>query len=76
MDVSEIMELMEWLEEPLEEILRPKCFREVPGATRANKCQQENEASAGQPISILSKPIVIYDYFDTYESIDGVFKSF
>ena len=66
MDVSYIMELMVWFLEPVEDFGRFICFREVRRAIRG---QQENEAYPEQPVSILSKPIVIYDYFDTYESI-------
>ena len=62
--------------ENLEEFWNSIFFSEVPGAIRASKCQQENEAYPEQPVSILSKPIVISDCFDTFESIYGVLRIF
>ena len=66
MDVSDIIELMVWFEEPIEEFLRPSFFKEVPRATRASMCQQENDAFPRQSVSILSKKIVISNCIDIF----------
>ena len=59
--------------ELVEDLWRRICFREVPRATR---CQNENEAYPKQPVSILSKTIVYFDYFWPSKSIRVIFKRF
>ena len=70
------MELMVWFLEHVEDFWKPIFFSEVPGAIRVTKCKKENEAYLEKPVSILSKLIVIYNFNESYESIEIYFRRF